>query len=318
MNARRIMQREFGGPDTLAVEGFDPPTADSIPPGDVLVRVAAVGVNPIDAMTRKGGGMAASGVIALPYTPGWDVAGQIAALGPEVENLHVGERVFGLARFPVAGQTYADYATVPAVDLMPTPENLTDQEAGALPMAAMTALQAFGDTATVTSGQRVLITGAGGGVGHVAVQIARHLGATVIAIASQSKHEWLHQLGADVTIDYRAPDQVAALSGDPVDVALSLAAGSREASLQAVKRGGTLISLGAGSDALAQRAAEAGITFAATHVHTQRVWIEQVASLASSGAVKPTISEVFDLTQAGDAHRAVESGHSTGKVILRT
>lgn len=313
----KIVQHAFGGPEVLEIVEAPVPTADLLEPGDVLVAVAAAGVNPIDVMTREGGGMAAAGNIRLPYTLGWDVAGTVEAVGADVTGLEVGMRVLGLAQFPREGGAYAQHAIVPADNLVPTPENLTDEKAGALPMAAMTAWQAFADTTSIGHGQRVLITGAGGGVGHLAVQIADRLGAHVVAIASEGKHDWLRKLGADEAVDYRDAQAVAALSGT-VDVALSLAAGSREAALRAVRPDGTLIALGGGAGDLQEEAERAGIRFAPTHVRTQREWLERVVGLSAKGELTPTVTATFALADAADAHRAVEAGHNTGKVVLLT
>ncbi|MCA1188498.1 NADP-dependent oxidoreductase [Saccharopolyspora sp. 6T] len=313
----KIVQRAFGGPESLELVDVPAPTAADLGPGDVLVAVAAAGVNPIDVMTREGDGMAAAGIIELPFTPGWDVAGTVAAVGADVTGLELGQRVLGLARFPREGGAYAEHAVVPADDLVPAPENLADEQAGALPMAAMTAWQAFADTTSVGPGQRVHITGAGGGVGHLAVQIAHRLGGNVVAVASEGKHDWLKSLGADETVDYRDPEAMAALVGT-ADVALSLAAGSRATALRAVRPGGTLVALGGGAGDLEAEAGQAGVRFAATHVHTQRGWLESVVDLAAKGELVPTVSAAFALAEAADAHRAVESGHSTGKVVLLT
>lgn len=310
-----IVQSEFGGPETLEVANVTPPTAADLQPDEVLVKVAAARVNPIDVMTRTGGGMAAAGVVKLPYTPGWDVAGTVEAVGSEVSGLTQGQRVCGMVRFPAPGSTYAEYTVVPATHVVPAPESLTDEQAAALPLAAMTAWQACADTADLQPGQRVLISGAGGGVGHLAVQIAHELGAWVIAVASEGKHQWLRDLGADETIDYRDADAMAALAHS-VDVALSLAAGSREATLRAVRPDGLLIALGGGADSLDQEAEQAGIRFAATHVRTERDWLEQVTKLAAKGALVPEVSLTFPLADAAEAHRAIENGHGTGKIVL--
>lgn len=316
----KIVQTEAGGPEVLELVEVDESTvadlAANLAADEVLVRVSAASVNPVDAKTRSGAGML-NRTVSLPLVPGWDLAGKVEAVGSGVTSLAVGERVFGLARFPAAGEAYADYSVVPAVDLVPTPASLSDLAAAALPMAAMTAWQAFVDTTPVGPGQRVLITGAGGGVGHLAVQIAHHLGATVIAVASEGKHEWLRGLGADVTVDYRDEAAMAALAEEPVDVAYSLVAGSAEAALAAVKRGGVFISLGGGSATLPDTAESAGVKFATSAVHTERAWIEQVAELAATGALVPTIGKVFDLADAAAAHRAIEAGHTTGKIVLR-
>jgi NADPH:quinone reductase-like Zn-dependent oxidoreductase len=222
-----------------------------------------------------------------------------------------------MARFPKAGNAYAQQAIVPALDLLATPEAFSDKKAAAFPMAALTAWQALRDTASVQPGERVLITGAGGGVGHLAVQLAHHLGAEVITVASAGKHPWLQQLGADVTVDYTDPNALAALRGNPVQMALNLASGSRDAALAAVKPGGVMVSLGEGADAVTAAAAAAGVRLEATHVHTNRDWLEHVGALAADGILKPTVSQVFNLADAAEAHRAIESGHTQGKVVLR-
>lgn len=312
----RIIQRTYGGPEVLEVEHVDSPDAAALAPGEVLVSVAAAGVNPIDIMTRGGGGMAAAGVISTPFTPGWDIAGTVAAIGPAVTELTVGQRVMGLVRFPHEGAAYAEYAVVPAENLVQAPKSLSDEEAGAMPMAAMTAWQALAETTTVSPGQRVLISGAGGGVGHVAVQIAHHLGAHVVALASTSKHSWLQDLGADEVIDYRDIDAVSSLSAT-VDVAFSLAAGSHQAALHSVKPNGLLIALGAGAGDLEDQAQQFGIRFAATHVRPERSWLLSVAELAAKGALKVTISEKFQLEDAARAHEELENGHSKGKIVLQ-
>jgi len=217
----RVVQHRFGGPEVLEVVDEAPPAPAALAADEVLVRTAFAGGNPIDVMTRTGGGMAAAGAVSLPFTPGWDLAGTVEAVGDQVSDLRAGDRVFGMARFPREGATYAQHVVVPAADLVVTPEVLSDEAAAALPMGAMTAWQAFADTTQVGPGQRVLITGAGGGVGHLAVQIADHLGATVVAVASAAKHAWLRDLGADETVDYTDPAALAALADAPVDVALN-------------------------------------------------------------------------------------------------
>jgi NADPH2:quinone reductase len=227
--SNKIVQRRFGGPEVLEFVTVESPTSANLAEDEVLVRVAFAGVNPIDVMTRRGGGMAAAGIVSLPLTPGWDLAGTVEAVGSEVHEFGIGQRVYGMARFPKAGSAYAQQAVVPALDLLATPDAFSDEEAAAFPMAALTAWQALRDTASVQPGERVLITGAGGGVGHLAVQLAHHLGAEVITVASAGKHPWLQQLGADVTVDYTDPNALSALRGNPVQVALNLASGSRDA-----------------------------------------------------------------------------------------
>ena len=315
----KIVQTRFGGPEVLEPVDQTPPSPDALAADEVLVRVAFAGVNPIDVMTRTGGAMAAAGLVTLPFTPGWDLAGTVEAVGSQVTTLHVGDRGYGMARFPHAGAAYARYAIVPAADLAPTPDALTDAAAAALPLAAMSAWEAFADTTRVTSGQRVLITGAGGGVGHFAVQIARHLGASVAAVAGAAKHEWLRGLGADRSVDYTDPAALAALADEPVDVALNLVGGDigRHA-LAAVRPGGVLISLVGASDDLRAAADAAGVRVATTSVHTERAWLDQITHLAATKALVPEVTQVFDLADAAQAHRLLETGHVQGKIVLRT
>ena len=148
-------------------------------PTEVLVRTGAAGVNPVDWKTRAGGGMLGS----PPFTVGWDVAGVVEEVGLGVTRFAVGDRVFGMPRFPREAAAYAEYVTSPSRQLARTPASLSDVEAAALPLAALTAWQALVDTAGVQQGQRVLIHASAGGVGHLAVQIAKARGAHVIATA---------------------------------------------------------------------------------------------------------------------------------------
>jgi NADPH:quinone reductase len=309
----KIVQTRFGGPEVLELvdQTLPAPGAD-----EVLVHVAYAGVNPIDVMTRTGGGVA--GLLTLPFTPGWDLAGTVEAVGSQVSTLGAGDRVFGMARFPLEGAAYAQHATVPAVDLARTPDTLTDAAAAALPLAAMTAWQAFADTTHVTTGQRVLITGAGGGVGHFAVQIARHLGATVTAVAGAAKHDWLRGLGADRTVDYTDPAALAALADRSADVALDLIGGDTgRRALDAVRPGGVLIVLKGADDDLRTAADAAGVRVAPTAVRTERAWLDQITILAAARALVPEVTHVFDLADAAQAHRFLETGHVQGKVVLR-
>jgi NADPH:quinone reductase len=314
----KIVQYRFGGPEVLEVVDA-PPAPDELAAGQVLIRTAYAGVNPVDVMTRTGGGMAAAGAVSLPFTPGWDRAGTIEAVGDQVTDLRAGDRVFGMVGFPHEGAAYAQHVVAPAADLVITPEVLSDDAAAALPMAGMTAWQAFTDTTQVKPGQRVLITGAGGGVGHLAVQIARHLGATVTAVASPAKHAWLRDLGAERTVDYNNHDALAALADDPADVTLELAGRTiARHALASTRRGGTVIEIAGAADDLRPDAEAAGVRIAATAVHTERSWLQHVADLAAKGALAPLVSHVFDLTDAADAHRLIEAGHMRGKIVLRS
>lgn len=316
--SKKVTQRSFGGPEVLEVIDVPVPAADDLGPDEVLVRVAAAGVNPVDWKTRAGIGVAMPG--DLPFTVGWDLAGTVEALGPQVTGFAPGDRVFAMSRFPFQAAAYAQYAVVPAGDLVATPAPVTDEAAAALPLAALTAWQGLIDTAQVQAGQRVLIHGAGGGVGHLAVQIARHLGADVTATARAAKHDWLLSLGAHQVIDYTRDDFTRILRDAPVDLVLDFIAGDvGPRSAQVIAPGGLLVQFPAGMDPEAKAAADAaGVRIDAPVVHTDQAQLRQIAELAATGALTATVAEVLDLDKAAEAHRALESGHVPGKLVLRT
>src|SRR4051794_3949701 len=195
---KAVTQDSFGGPEMLRISSVPRPTPL---PTEVLVRVHAAGVNPVDWKTRAGSGMSA--VLGdPPFILGWDVAGVVTETGFGVTTLAPGDRVYGMPWFPRAAGAYAEYVTAPARQFARMPRTATFEQAAAVPLAALTAWQALVDTAKLTAGRRVLITAAAGGVGHFAVQIAKHLGAYVIAVAGPRNQEWLADLGADEVVDY--------------------------------------------------------------------------------------------------------------------
>ncbi len=177
-----IRQEVLGGPEVLEVVDVPRPEPG---PTEVLVRVAAAGVNPVDWKVRARGGFLGD----PPFTVGWDVAGVVEEVGIGVTRFAAGDRVFGMPRFPREAAAYAEYATSPSRQLARTPDGLSDVEAGAMPLAALTAWQALVETADVRPGSRVLVNGAAGGVGHLAVQIAKARGAYVIGTARAVQHE---------------------------------------------------------------------------------------------------------------------------------
>ncbi|HVV24298.1 MAG TPA: NADP-dependent oxidoreductase, partial [Pseudonocardiaceae bacterium] len=231
---RAIRQHEFGGPDVLRIEEVPRPDPG---PTEVRVRVAATSVNPVDFKTRAGNGR-----LGLPCTVGWDVTGVVDALGGGVTRFAVGDEVLGMPRFPQEAAAYAEYVTAPSRQFVRRPAELTVAQAAGLPLAGLTAWQALVDTAHVQPGQRVLVHAASGGVGHLAVQIAKALGAHVIGTASAANHPVLTELGADELVDYRTTrfeDVVGT-----VDVVLDLVGGETGLrSIPVLGEGGLLISV---------------------------------------------------------------------------
>lgn len=306
---RAIVQHRLGGPEVLELEEVVRPEPG---PTEVRVRTAAAGINPVDFKVRTRGGFLGE----PPFTVGWDVAGVIDAIGAGVTRLRPGERVFGMPRFPAEAATYAEYVTSPSRQLARIPGGLSDVEAGALPLAGLTAWQALVETADVGSGDRVLILAAAGGVGHLAVQIAKARGAYVIGTARSEKHAFLDELGADEMIDYTKED-VAERVRD-ADVVLDLIGGETgQRALPAVRDGGLLITVPSGGGLTALReAAGSRVRVTGILVEPDRVGMEALAALAAEGALKPYVQQTFPLEQAADAHRLAETGRTQGKLVL--
>jgi len=279
------------------------------------VRVHAAAVNPVDWKTRAGGGVA--GVLGdPPWVLGWDLAGTVEALGPGVTRFEVGDEVYGMPRFPHAAGAYADYATAPSRQLAHKPEELSDIDAAAVPLAGLTAWQSLIETADVQPGQRVLIHAAAGGVGHVAVQLAHWRGAHVIATASTARHDWLRSLGADETINYRR-ERFENVVHD-VDVVLDLVGGDYSArSLTSLRPGGLLLVIPSAADLPDQDAqAAAGVRARNLLVEPDGHALNALSRLIGQGALTPLVSQCAPLEQAAGLHSTGELGRNVGKTVL--
>jgi NADPH:quinone reductase-like Zn-dependent oxidoreductase len=306
---KAIRQHEFGGPDVLCYE--DVPRPEPIPT-EIRVRVQATSVNPVDYKTRSGRGP----LRTPPFTVGWDVAGVVDAIGGGVTRFDVGDEVLGMPWFPREAATYAEYVTAPSRQFVRKPAAMSVAEAAALPLAGLTAWQALVDTARVSEGQRVLIHAAAGGVGHLAVQIAKAHGAYVIGTASPANHETLTGLGADELIDYHTTRFEEAVND--VDIVLDLIGGETGLrSLEVLKPGGLLIEVpsGAGADALAA-AKKDGVRATGFLVEPAQVGLDGLIGLFEAGKLKILISKRFSLAEAAAAHEAAEHGHSIGKIVI--
>ncbi|MER6948175.1 NADP-dependent oxidoreductase [Nonomuraea sp. NPDC000554] len=307
---RAISQARFGGPEVLEpVEVVRPEPL----PTEVLVRVRAAGVNPVDWKTRAGGGMA--GVLGEPpFILGWDVSGVVEQVGFGVTRWKPGDEVYGMPWFPRPAGAYAEYVTAPARQLARKPAALGHEQAAAVPLAALTAWQALVDTAKVETGQRVLIHAGAGGVGHLAIQFARHLGAHVITTASAGRHEWLRQLGAAETIDYTttAFEDVAR----DVDVVLDLT-GDGHRSLKVLRPGGLLVAIPSGvSPELLDSALAVGVRATPFLVEPDGTALARIADLIDRDKVTVEVEAVLPLDEAAEAHRRGERGRTRGKIVL--
>lgn len=305
---RAVVVDQWGGPEKLVEREVERPE-----PGlnEVLVRVHAAGVNPVDWKTRASGALVEWG--AVPVV-GWDVSGTVEAVGPGVGSSRPGDEVFGMPLFPRQAGGYAEYVVAPARHFAPKPASLTHVEAAALPLAALTAWQALVDTADVRPGERVLVHAAAGGVGHFAVQIAKARGAYVIGTASAAKHDLVRELGADEVIDYRAVRFEDAVSD--VDVVLDgLGGETAERSLKVLRAGGRLVTLPGPDDVPAVRDGDE-VRAVWVLVEPDHLGLREIAALVEQGALRPVVDTVLPLSQAAKAHEIGEQGRTTGKIVL--
>ncbi|MFD8097369.1 NADP-dependent oxidoreductase [Streptomyces malaysiensis] len=310
---RAVTIREFGGPEVLTAERVARPEPL---PTEVLVRVHAAGINPVDWKTRAGQGMA--GLQTLPMILGWDVSGVVEEVGFGVTTLAPGDEVYGMPWFPRAAGAYAEFVTAPSRHFARKPASVGHVEAASLPLAALTAWQALVDTAGVKAGQRVLVHAAAGGVGHLAVQFARHLGAEVVATAREPRHAWLKELGADEVIDYtRQPFED--VTGD-IDIVIDLIGALDDTDARSVsvtRPGGLVVAIPGGvSERLATVAAQAGVRTSPFLVEPDATALHTIAGLVDSGAVRVEVERTFALEEAAEAHRLGETNRTRGKLVL--
>ncbi|MFI1100436.1 NADP-dependent oxidoreductase [Streptomyces melanogenes] len=308
---RAVSQDRAGAPGVLKVIETARPRPGR---GEILVRVRAAGVNPADWKTRERG-MFATGATP-PFTLGFDVAGVVEAVGAGVTLFRPGDEVFGMPRFPHPAGAYAEYVSAPARHFAPRPRGLDAVQAGALPLAALTAWQALVDTAHVRAGQRVLIHAAAGGVGHLALQIAKARGAYVVATAGPAKHDLLRSLGADEVVDYRTQD--VAESVHDVDVVLDGIGGANwSRSVRTLRPGGILVSLLPFDDSFPVAQAEAaGVRAVFMLVEPDHQGLCEIGALVEDGRLRVVVDAVFPLERAAEAHRMGETGRTAGKIVL--
>jgi NADPH:quinone reductase-like Zn-dependent oxidoreductase len=303
----------LGGPEVLELQEVERP---ELIPTEVLVRITAAGINPVDWKTRQRGGyQQATG--RPPLILGWDIAGVVEEVDPDVTRFAPGDRVFGMPWFPRVAGGYAEYATSPARQLARTPDALSDEQAGGLPLAGLTAWQALVDVAEVGEGTRVLIHAAAGGVGHLAVQIAKARGAHVVGTAREEKHEFLRELGVDEPVDYTAAPFEEAVSD--IDVVFDLIAGEEYGlrSLETLREGGLWLCIPADvPDAVAAAASEQSKRAISFLVEPDYAGLEHLAALADEGRLTVVVEETYPLAQAAEAHRRLEEGRARGKIVL--
>ena len=306
---RAIIQDAAGGPEVLRLAELERPEPV---PTEILVRVHAAGVNPTDWKSRTNGRL----LDGSPPVLGWDVSGVVEAVGRGVTLFRPGDEVFGMPRFPHPAGGYSEYVTAPSRHFARKPAGIDHVHAAAVPLAALTAWQVLVDTAHVRPGQRVLVHAAAGGVGHLAVQIAKHLGAYVIGTARRPKHDFLRDLGIDEAVDYTEQDFAETVRD--VDVVIDTIGGDYgPRSLRTLRDGGTLAKLNEVPDEeLLRRAAERGIWTGFVLVEPDHAGMAAIAGLIESGALRVHVETVLPLEQAAKAHELGETGRTTGKIVL--
>lgn len=305
---KAVTYSEFGGAEVLHVVDRPEP---HVGPDTVLVKVVAAGLNPVDYKIREG---YLEGLLdtTLPAVPGWDVAGVVVKPGLDTPELAVGDEVLAYVRKDtVSDGTLAEYVAVPVRTAAKKPAGLSFEEAAALPLAGLTALQTI-RRAGVTEGQTVLVHAAAGGVGSIAVQLAVHAGARVVGTASPRNHDFLRELGAE-PVAYGDGLVAAAreVAPDGFDVILDYVGGQAiDTAADLLRPGGTVVSI---TDARARD--ELGGHY--VWVRPDPEGLAELADLVARGTVRVEVAETFDLDHAADAYRALETGHTRGKIVVR-
>lgn len=303
-----VRAHEFGEPDVLRYETVPRPDPGA---DDLLVRVHAAGINSLDCLVRRG----IIGEPPLPWIPGYDLSGVVEAVGANITEFVAGDAVFGQIRGPPEpGNTYAEYAAVPADDVVRVPDTLDHVAAAGVPMVALTAWQALVDKADISEGGRVLIHGAAGGVGHIAVQLANWRGASVIGTGSAHNEKFLYELGVAEFVNYREvrfEDVV-----DDADVVIDTQGGETLVrSFEVLREGGVLVSLKGQPDE--ERVEEYGVQGRSVFAQPNAETLAKISELIEDGSLDVTVSSVRPLAEAQAAHEQVEEGHTRGKSVLK-
>jgi len=304
---KAVQINDFGDRNVLMLNDIAIPTpADN----EILIKVKSASVNPVDWKIREGYLQPMLNHL-LPLTLGWDVSGEVAAIGKNVDNLKVGDAVYSRPDITKNG-SYAEYQTVAADEAAIKPNSLTWQEAAGVPLAALTAWQSLYEFAKLEAGERVLIHAGSGAVGQFAIQLAKLRGAYVYTTTSSRNTELVKSLGADQTIDYNKED-FSELKD--IDVVFDTIGGDTQAnSWKTLKKGGRLVSVTENPDQAI--ATKHGVSASFCFVQPNREQLEKLAELADAGKLKVNIDSEFKLDQVAEAHDRSETGRAQGKIII--
>lgn len=306
---------KFGDADVFEIKEIDKPVPND---DEVLIRIMAAGINPVDTKVRAGtSGM--SKHLPLPAILGWDVSGVVESAGKNVNDFKAGDAAFGCIGFPGLGKAYAEFTAIDPKYLAKKPGNISFDEAAAVPLAGLTAYQAINEHLKISSGQKILIHAAAGGVGHLAVQFAKLNGAYVIGTASEKNETFLKKIGVDQFIDYKKEKFENIVS--ELDAVLDAMGGEvLYRSIPCVKPGGIVVCLPSSTKddpkaiALAQ---QYGVKLLWPMMHTDGGEMRIIASLLEQKKLKVTVERIFTLDQVSWAHKAVETHGTKGKIVLR-
>lgn len=304
-NMKAIVAHEFGGPEVLKLEEVPRPQPRE---NEILIKVIAAGVNPVDAMIRAGKFGAKA-----PIIPGYDIAGVVEKAGAKVTKLKTGDAVYAYIDIPRGGG-YAEYTTATEKEAALKPKSISFTEAAAVPVVALTAWQALFDSAKLSAGQTVLIHGGSGGVGTFAIQMAKARGAKVIATASTANQDLLKQLGADVAIDY-TKQKFEDVAKDVDVVVDSVGRDTLQRSYGVVKKGGFVATLVSRLDQ--SELDKHGIRGASISVDPNSAELAEIGKLIDEKKIKVIVSQTLPLAEAANAQRQVETGHTRGKIVLK-
>jgi NADPH:quinone reductase-like Zn-dependent oxidoreductase len=304
---------EFGKVDNLKIGEVDLPELEE---GEVLVRIKAAGVNPVDAAVVQGylDGRLPHG---FPLIPGWDLSGVVEKRGFGARRFEEGEEVFAYARRPkVQWGTFAEYTIIPESYLSKKPEKISFEEAGAIPLVGLTAYQSLYEVGDLQEDQTVLVLGASGGVGSFAIQLAKAKGAKVIGIASEKNHAYMKELGADETITYEdtnIAEAVLDLVPDGVDLIFDCSRGDALGkSIDALKEGGKLVSITKSKPNI-----DSDIDFEYVFVEPNSKQLDHLRELVDQGNISVHVSKTFSLEQTAEALEQIQTLHTKGKIVIR-
>lgn len=308
--------KSFGELDNIEINEVDRPEPGE---GEVLVKVNAAGANPVDAAVARG--MLKDAIpTEFPAIPGWDLAGEVVENGFSARRFEEGDDVYAYARRPTVEKgTFAEYVAIPESYLALRPESISMKEAGGAPLVGLTAYQAIFDAGKLKEGQTLLVLGASGGVGTLAIQLAKSVGATVIGVASEKNHDYMKELGADDTVDYsdgHVGEQVASLNsaGDGIDLIIHC---SRGDSLSECMEKGVLTDNGKVVSITKSKPEESwNVDYEYVFVEPNSSQLKHLAELADDGKLKIPSIKTYDLDETAEALKDVETLHNRGKLII--